>query len=636
MRGIVTRFYKTSLRLVPLLLIMAFISSIIGPNIAMANPGWYNLSWQYRKKITINAANVNATLTDFAVMISVTSDSALGTHAQLDGDDILFTAADEVTKIPHEIEKYSSNGATANLTAWVKVSTLSYVTNTEIYMYYGNAGVGSQQDAVNVWDSNYKMVQHLSETSGTHYDSTQYNNDGMPNITPASNQNATGKVDGADIFDGTDDRVVISDNNSLDTGANITVEAWVKGSSQAYKVFTAHCDSGTNQLSWKFYTAATTKLRIDISDDGTYNVGHRKRYDSSIDVFDNNWHHVVFTFNSTLTIYIDGNADTSPTKVYDDAITSLHNSTADVLIGAFLSSGTPAQFYNGSIDEVRISNTARSADWIKTSYNNQNNPASFLSLGPEQNAPVTPTVTTNSATNVEETTAVLHAVLDNDGGDLCQYSFEWGTAPGVYTANISWTGTITTGSTFNLPLVGLTKGQPYYYRAKVKNSAGIAYGGEVHFLTKPDLPTAFTATVNSSSRIDLSWTKGDGAQRTMIRRSTLAFPATYLDGDQVYFDTGTSFSDTGLSSNTTYYYRAWSEVTSSQQWSNGFSSTAGHTFVAAVPVTIGGKVYSVNKAAILVPWILLGIVSIFIFVRVILYVRKKTLSRPPPEKNLPP
>jgi hypothetical protein len=36
--------------------------------------------------------------------------------------------------------------------------------------------------------------------------------------------------------------------------------------------------------------------------------------------------------------------------------------------------------FNGIIDEARISNVARSADWITTEYNNQNSPATFYTI----------------------------------------------------------------------------------------------------------------------------------------------------------------------------------------------------------------------------------------------------------------
>ena len=40
----------------------------------------------------------------------------------------------------------------------------------------------------------------------------------------------------------------------------------------------------------------------------------------------------------------------------------------------------------GSLDEIRVSNTVRSADWIATEYNNQSSPATFYTLGGESMA----------------------------------------------------------------------------------------------------------------------------------------------------------------------------------------------------------------------------------------------------------
>ena len=39
---------------------------------------------------------------------------------------------------------------------------------------------------------------------------------------------------------------------------------------------------------------------------------------------------------------------------------------------------------DGIVDEVRISNIARSADWVKTEFNNQNSPGTFYTIGSEQ------------------------------------------------------------------------------------------------------------------------------------------------------------------------------------------------------------------------------------------------------------
>ena len=41
----------------------------------------------------------------------------------------------------------------------------------------------------------------------------------------------------------------------------------------------------------------------------------------------------------------------------------------------------------GTIDEIRISSSARSADWIITEYQNQNNPSGFIDTGLEESGP---------------------------------------------------------------------------------------------------------------------------------------------------------------------------------------------------------------------------------------------------------
>jgi hypothetical protein len=109
-----------------------------------------------------------------------------------------------------------------------------------------------------------------------------------------------------------------------------------------------------------------------LSDDGSYSDGHVKLYDSSVAPFDNTWHHVAFTFDgseSALKIYIDGQEDTSPDKVADDAITSLYVSNANVFIGARYLSSSPGNFFNGLIDDVMIFNRTLTATEIGQIYN---------------------------------------------------------------------------------------------------------------------------------------------------------------------------------------------------------------------------------------------------------------------------
>ncbi len=131
---------------------------------------WWNLNWTNRKFITVNHTKITANLVNFPVLITLPSDANLAAHAQSDGDDIVFTD-DHGNKLNHEIELYQS--ATGRLVAWVNVPSLSSLTDTKLYLYYGNSASGNQQNPHGTWNSDYLMVHHMEET-GNIYDSTSH------------------------------------------------------------------------------------------------------------------------------------------------------------------------------------------------------------------------------------------------------------------------------------------------------------------------------------------------------------------------------------------------------------------------------------------------------------------------------
>lgn len=55
--------------------------------------------------------------------------------------------------------------------------------------------------------------------------------------------------------------------------------------------------------------------------------------------------------------------------------------STDAFLGKFIAPPYPQNFFDGTIDEVRISNSPRSADWIATEYASENAPSSFYALG---------------------------------------------------------------------------------------------------------------------------------------------------------------------------------------------------------------------------------------------------------------
>ena len=375
---------KGLFRIIPPALILILIIIGMPAMVAQADPGWYNVSWAYRKEITIDNTKVTATLAYFPVLISLASDSDLASDAQGDGDDILFTDSDGTTKLSHEIEKF--DGGTGELVAWVKVPSLSSSADTIIYMYYGNGGAGDQQNATNAWDSNYKMVQHLQETTGganAIEDSTANTNHGTDNNTPTLG--ATGQIDGAISFDGTDDYIDITHHSSIDfnVGDSFTVEVWAKitdkgqSGTSNYQYFVDKRASGWNK-GYQLYSEDNNYARFLVTDD----TGSVYLTDDA-SLADGNWHYVVGVRDVSLDklkLYLDGTEATD--NITDTTTSSLFNNE-NLNLGR-VKSDIGNREVKGLIDEVRISNTLRSSDWVSTSYNNQDSPSGFYGVGSEE------------------------------------------------------------------------------------------------------------------------------------------------------------------------------------------------------------------------------------------------------------
>jgi len=377
--------------------ISILLGSVMVPEVrANVPPWWYNSAWGYRKQITIDHTKVpNTDQSNFPVLINLASDTGLRDRARTDGYDILFTSSDMVTKIPYEREKYTSD--TGALVAWVKVTTLSHTTDTVLYMYYGNSGASDQQDAANVWDSSFVSVWHLKEDpSGTapQMKDSKSTNHGTSGGTMTSGDQVAAKMNGGLDFEGTDDNINCGDINAVDGATSLTVSTWIKmadltkdGMVLSKGTFAAN----SALLFWRDETTSTGSRTDTLSAQVGTGSAQARYYGSTGLLNDNNWHYVVMTYvgNSATGLrgYVDGAEDTAQSPVSTTSVPSLA-STTTVVYMARSSGGSP--FFTGQIDEVRISTTARSADWIKTEYNNQNSPGvgGFLvSIGGETNVP---------------------------------------------------------------------------------------------------------------------------------------------------------------------------------------------------------------------------------------------------------
>jgi len=309
---------------------------------------------------------VDVPLTNFPLLVDVTDDD-LAAAAQPDGHDIAFTDINGNT-LSHEIEFYDYlNG---HLIAWVNIPSLSSTEDTTVYLYFGNSGADSQENPGDTWNNNYVMVQHLEETSGTHLDSTSNGNNGTSTV--GTGQDAQGVIQGADEFDGIADYVNCGSNATLDITGSMTVEAWAyseHGAAMPQRIAAKDMTGVVGKFI--FWENGSGDLAFIVADPS--NTWYRAQGNS---VTNGRWMHVVGVFdaqNRQVRLYRDGvevSAVAGPS--------SLKSNTETVTIGA---SDDNDHNWNGLIDEVRISAVPRSAGWIKTSYNNQNNPLSFATIG---------------------------------------------------------------------------------------------------------------------------------------------------------------------------------------------------------------------------------------------------------------
>jgi hypothetical protein len=200
---------------------------------------------------------------------------------------------------------------------------------------------------------------------------------------------------------------------------------------------------------------------------------------------------------------------------------------------------------------------------------------------------IPPSVSTLTTIPVEETTATFNGnVTAVNDTNITARGFVWDTSshvnpgntvpPATYSANYTEYNAWPVGA-FSYNKTGLTKGELYYLRACAKNDDNLwNYGGETTFLTKPDEPSGLTCTQSASGTLSFVWEKGIGAGYTVIKYSSIGYPADPTVGTLSYNDTGIADSEGGLISGTTYYFRAWSWASEGglNQYSDLYSQTS--------------------------------------------------------------
>lgn len=208
-----------------------------------------------------------------------------------------------------------------------------------------------------------------------------------------------------------------------------------------------------------------------------------------------------------------------------------------------------------------------------------------------------PILATAAITSITTSTAVSGGNITSDGGStILERGICWGTStkPTINDNNtVSGNGT----GIFTSSLTGLMQGVTYYLRAYATNSSGTTYGNEISFfvpiqnVVPPILTTISVTNISSISATSGGNISSDGGSAISARGvcwSTTSTPTILNSKTTDGTGTGSYQSSIiGLSSNTTYYVRAY--ATNSMGTSYGseisFTTTSVVTTITTTAVT---------------------------------------------------
>ncbi len=182
-------------------------------------------------------------------------------------------------------------------------------------------------------------------------------------------------------FDGTDDFISIPDDNSLDAATAVTVSAWVNpetcsrpGAAGTVRMIASKWQNSTDQRSWALgmsRNADDCNVMFTITDDGVWNNDATNGVISTDRLPLNTWSHVIGTYDGAtrdIKIYVNGMLWASNT-LSDPGTNAVFNSTVPIHIGSALEwANTNNNFFNGSIDDVRIYDRALTVTDVKELY----------------------------------------------------------------------------------------------------------------------------------------------------------------------------------------------------------------------------------------------------------------------------
>lgn len=323
---------------------------------------WWNAAWSHRIPLTVRDTGRTQALDDFPVLVLLSSARFAYADAAADASDLRFVDQDGTTMLSHQVDGWDTAGLSR---VWVRVPLLEAASGHRIWMYYGNAAAPDASDAASVWNVRYTGVHHLgvdaNDSSGNGYNGVEMG------TTPTPGPFGTGRA-----FDGAGQYISLGTN--LDIVRNVygaTLCTWLRTGDRASVEAVISIAVNNNGVSNAMSRALLELAPGDLVRGGARaRDSHTQQLVSFADaqVTSGQWNHVCTVFdvlNDGCAIYLNGVA--KDTKVCDFFGFVFSDSAAAVAAVGSEDDGS-GLFFHGDLDELRISNTVRSPQWIRTEY----------------------------------------------------------------------------------------------------------------------------------------------------------------------------------------------------------------------------------------------------------------------------
>jgi hypothetical protein len=320
---------------------------------------------------TSSGANATNNVFNFPLLIRLNPSVFSGFANTLPGGaDIRFSKPDG-TALPYQIERWvdaANNADTAEI--WIKADTLFGNNSSQyIMMYWGKTGISSTSDGATVFGTSngFAGVWHMNSNPGGTapqiLDATGNALNASSRGSMTSSNMVAGMVGKAISFDGINDYITMGNGPKVDITGNsdMTISAWARLS--VLNDWNAIAGKGDHQYLVQFRPSPVHD-EFCIYDGANWQPAYNL---SKPSITAGTWYFVTGTYNhlnQTLYLYRNGKQIASQSAAQ---ISSLRDDSLCVGVNSEYWS----RYFNGIIDEFRLENTTRSADWIKLEYQNQ-------------------------------------------------------------------------------------------------------------------------------------------------------------------------------------------------------------------------------------------------------------------------